>query len=648
MHQITFLLFASLLLVVFPVSSQTTQAPEKGKVDFAWYPSQDDPVGAVPPLLAGSPAYAPGFHAGARSIAGPVDLDNDGKMEVVISDYSGGGRLHVIESVGVDMWELIYSSPTLDDSLGTANNARGVGAGNLDGDEFGEVYLFVGNGLADDNPARALIPGPRLGALEANGDNTFNTLAIGLWDFGGEGELPDRFRTERMIIADVDGDDVDELLFANNGGDNIFDSWYVVTATGLGEAFTTFSQEARFTSRSDSVDMINRGGGSPYGILPADLDGDGTHELVLTSWNNHNFSVVDVTGANTYVSPSADSEFAYARATAADRVALFGCTAADMDDNGDDEVYCPVNNTGSVVLLNYETGENPLEVRFNQATPESNNIVSPLVENAIGWGIASGDIDNDGIPELIGTGPGYSSADWEAGRAPRWVTIVDYKNSFGNGVEDSRNYGVRYVEFPIPSEVPFTKVNRDSAGVKTTYMEGAGGAAHQFAYLGDVDGDNFNEVAMTFQAVPDSVFEYNEVFNPADSTYTRTTVTSAANPNRAVLRVLSADGLTTRITNERVIVPTDFELHSNYPNPFNPSTTFSFTLPLDKRVSVRIYDMTGRLVRTLINNEAYISGTHSVTWNGQNDGGASVASGQYIYTLEWGQFRQAKRMVLVK
>ncbi|MCY4233467.1 MAG: T9SS type A sorting domain-containing protein [Bacteroidetes bacterium] len=648
MHQITFLLFASLLLVVFPVSSQTTQAPEKGKVDFAWYPSQDDPVGAVPPLLAGSPAYAPGFHAGARSIAGPVDLDNDGKMEVVISDYSGGGRLHVIESVGVDMWELIYSSPTLDDSLGTANNARGVGAGNLDGDEFGEVYLFVGNGLADDNPARALIPGPRLGALEANGDNTFNTLAIGLWDFGGEGELPDRFRTERMIIADVDGDDVDELLFANNGGDNIFDSWYVVTATGLGEAFTTFSQEARFTSRPDSVDMINRGGGSPYGILPADLDGDGTHELVLTSWNNHNFSVVDVTGANTYVSPSADSEFAYARATAADRVALFGCTAADMDDNGDDEVYCPVNNTGSVVLLNYETGENPLEVRFNQATPESNNIVSPLVENAIGWGIASGDIDNDGIPELIGTGPGYSSADWEAGRAPRWVTIVDYKNSFGNGVEDSRNYGVRYVEFPIPSEVPFTKVNRDSAGVKTTYMEGAGGAAHQFAYLGDVDGDNFNEVAMTFQAVPDSVFEYNEVFNPADSTYTRTTVTSAANPNRAVLRVLSADGLTTRITNERVIVPADFELHSNYPNPFNPSTTFSFTLPLDKRVSVRIYDMTGRLVRTLINNEAYISGTHSVTWNGQNDGGASVASGQYIYTLEWGQFRQAKRMVLVK
>lgn len=645
MHRITFLFFTAFLFVVAPITAQTVGTPEKGKVDFAWIPSQEDPVGTILTFM-GSPAYAPGFQAGARSISGPVDLDNDGKMEVVISDYSGGGRLHIIESVGVDMWELIYSSPTLDDSLGTANNARGVGAGNLDGDEFGEVFLFVGNGLADDSPARALIPGPRLGALEANGDNSFNTLALGLWDFGGEGELPDRFRTERMIIADVDGDDVDELLFANNGSNNIFDSWYVVTATGLGEAFTTFTQEARFTSRSDSVDMINRGGGSPYGILPADLDGDGTHELVLTSWNNHNFSIVDVTGADTYASPSADSEFAFARATDADRVALFGCTAADMDDNGDDEVYCPVNNTGSVVLLNYEDGENPLEVRFNRADSDSSNIVSPIVENAIGWGIGSGDIDNDGTPELIGTGPGYTSADWEAGRPPRWVTIVDYNSELD--IEDPNSYSVRHVGFPIPTEVPFTKVNRDSAGVKTTYMEGGGGAAHQFAYLGDVDGDGFNEVAMNFQAVPDSVFEYNEVFNPADSTYARTTISSAPNPNRAFMRVLSADGLTTRISDERIIVPTDFELHSNYPNPFNPSTTFSFTLPLDKRVSVRIYDMTGRLVRTLINNEAYVSGTHSVIWNGQNDAGSIVASGQYIYTLEWGQFRQARRMVLVK
>jgi len=648
MYRNLLLIITAFLFVVVPVYAQTVGDPEKGKVDFAWEPSQDEAVGAFL-TFPGSPAYTPGLQAGARSIAGPVDLDGDGKMEVVISDYTGGGRVYVIESVGVDTWEMIYASPTLDDSVNTANNARGVGAGDLDGDGMGEIYLFVGYGLEDASPARALIPGPRLGAIEANGDNQFNAVGLSLWDFGGNGELPDRWRVERMIIADIDGDDTNELLFANNGGNNIYDSWYIVTANNLGTPLATFNQEARFTSRSDSVDALNRGGGSPYGILPADLDGDGTHELVLTSWNNHNFSIVDVTGADTYESPSAESEFAFARATDADRVALFGCTAVDMDDNGDHEVYCPVNNTGSVVLLNYEEGENPLEIRFDRASPESNNIVSPIIENAIGWGITSGDIDGDGTPELIGTGPGYTTEDWEEGRAPRWVTIVDYNDFYELGVEDPSSYKVRHVEFPIPNENPFSKVNRtDSAGVQTTYLEGAGGAAHQFAILGDVDGDGANEVAMNFQAVRDSVYEINEVWNPADSTYTRTTVSRAANPLRAFMRVLSSDGLSTSISNDRVIVPDDFELHSNYPNPFNPSTTFSFTLPLDKRVSVRVYDMTGRLVRTLINNEAYVQGTHSVTWNGLNDGGASVASGQYIYTLEWGQFQHARRMVLVK
>ncbi len=648
MHRNLLLLIATFLLIVAPVSAQTVGPPEMSKVDFAWVPSQDLFVGGiqVPGLSSGSPAYAPGFNSGARSIAGPVDLDGDGKMEVVLSDYSGGGRLHVIESVGVDTWELIYSSPTFSATVGTQENARGVGAGDLDGDGKGEVFLFVGYGLADESPVRALIPGPRLASVESNGDNSFNALALNLWDFGGDESLPDSWIIERMTIFDVDGDGTNELLFGNNGRDIIYDSWYIVTAEGLGTDFYTFTQEARFTSRVDSVDEVNRGGGSPYGILPADLDGDGTYELVLNSYNNLNFSVVDVTGADTYASPPED--FAFARGTDFDAHSLFGCTAVDIDRNGDDEVYCPIDDTGDVALLNYEDGENPLEIRFDPASPETNNLVSPIIRDAIGWGIGSGDIDGDGSPELFGTGPGYTASRWEAGESPRWVTVVDYNNFYELGVEHPSSYKVRHVEFPYPEEDMFTTVNRDSAGVKTTYFEGAGGRAHQFVYLGDVDGDGANEVAMTFQAIDDSVFVYDEVFNPADKTYTRTATSRKAHPHRAVMRVLSGDGLSTSISNDRVIVPDDFELHTNYPNPFNPSTSFSFTLPLDKRVSVRVYDMTGRLIRTLVNNEAYVQGTHSVTWNGLNDGGASVASGQYIYTLEWGQFRQARRMVLVK
>ncbi|MYJ21027.1 MAG: T9SS type A sorting domain-containing protein [Rhodothermaceae bacterium] len=632
------LIYCFTLMVMFIFTGTTTAQ----QIDFEWLPSPTLELGTID--ADDIPAYALGIQRGAPSIAGPTDLDNDGKIEVILSDYSGGGRVHVLESAGVDTWELIYSSPTLIRSSGTTENARGVGFGDLDGDDLGEIYVFLGYGIEDaDPPIREIIPGPRLVVIEAVADNLFARIP-NVWNF--DGSVPDRFLTEQITTADVDADGIEELLFGNNGSNNIYDSWYVVTAQDLGTPLATFTQEARWTSRSDSVDSVNRGGGSPYGILPADLDGDGMHELVLNSWNNMNFSNVDVTGPDTYESPSGDHVFA--RTTAEDDIALFGCTAADMDGNGDDEVYCPQFDTGNVILLNYEEGENPLEIRFDEANPETNNIVSPLLENAIGWGIGSGDIDGDGTPELFGTGPGYSVADYEAGNAPKWVTVVDYNDAYEKGVEYPYSYKVRHIEFPIPEEMVFNTINRDSAGVMTTYYQGVAGAAHQFAYLGDVDNDGANEVAMSFQAVPDSVYVISEVFNPADSTYIRMTTSAVANPQRAFMRVLSGDGITTRISNDRVIIPSDFVLHSNYPNPFNPSTTFSFTLPLDKRVSVRVYDMTGRLVRTLINDEAYVQGTHSVVWNGLNDAGTAVASGQYIYTLEWGQFRQARRMVLVK
>ena len=69
--------------------------------------------------------------------------------------------------------------------------------------------------------------------------------------------------------------------------------------------------------------------------------------------------------------------------------------------------------------------------------------------------------------------------------------------------------------------------------------------AGKMVYLGDVDGDGHNEVAMSFQGVADSVYVFNEVFNPADSTYTRTVAEVKAHPYRAFMRVLSGDGIST-------------------------------------------------------------------------------------------------------
>ncbi len=89
-------------------------------------------------------------------------------------------------------------------------------------------------------------------------------------------------------------------------------------------------------------------------------------------------------------------------------------------------------------------------------------------------------------------------------------------------------------------------------------------------------------------------------------------------------------------------------LKKNYPNPFNPQTTIAFEIPIREAVSMRVFDMTGRLVRELIIAEEYTSGRYEVVWNGRDDAGRQVASGTYFYRLEARSYSETKRMVLVK
>jgi FlgD Ig-like domain len=84
------------------------------------------------------------------------------------------------------------------------------------------------------------------------------------------------------------------------------------------------------------------------------------------------------------------------------------------------------------------------------------------------------------------------------------------------------------------------------------------------------------------------------------------------------------------------------------PNPFNPSTTIAFEIPSQTEVSLRVYDLSGRLVSELANHEAFAQGHHEVQWNGIDDSGRRVASGTYFYRLESAEFTETKSMTLVK
>ncbi|MCK9409606.1 MAG: CHRD domain-containing protein, partial [Bacteroidetes bacterium] len=95
------------------------------------------------------------------------------------------------------------------------------------------------------------------------------------------------------------------------------------------------------------------------------------------------------------------------------------------------------------------------------------------------------------------------------------------------------------------------------------------------------------------------------------------------------------------------VVPADYLLSQNYPNPFNPSTRIEFSLPQQVLVSLKIYDVIGREVATILNEEIS-AGRFAVEWNGKNRFNQPAASGVYFYQLTAGQFAQSRKMILLK
>jgi parallel beta-helix repeat protein len=95
-------------------------------------------------------------------------------------------------------------------------------------------------------------------------------------------------------------------------------------------------------------------------------------------------------------------------------------------------------------------------------------------------------------------------------------------------------------------------------------------------------------------------------------------------------------------------VPDKFALLQNYPNPFNPETYISFALPVASSVDLKVYNVAGQLVKSLVDGEEMSAGLHMVRWDGTNNNGEKVASGIYFYKINAGDFQATKKMVVTK
>ncbi len=116
-------------------------------------------------------------------------------------------------------------------------------------------------------------------------------------------------------------------------------------------------------------------------------------------------------------------------------------------------------------------------------------------------------------------------------------------------------------------------------------------------------------------------------------------------PDSVLCGIGYLDGGTVSVYEE--IFPMEFKLYPSHPNPFNPYTHIRFSLQTDSYVSITIYNLMGRQIRSLVNQQIS-AGYHTALWNSINNLGSPVSAGVYIYSIQAGQFVQTRKIVLLK
>ncbi len=563
--------------------------------------------------------------SGLKSIRGvyyAADPFGTGQSAIVATNYNQKGVVNLFVAAGNDSLELVWTSPFVA-ANGGGSTPRYPLIADLDNDGLVEIiYQSSGNGIYIyewDGVQGSYNFGTQPSQLI---DNT--TLA------GVSGNC------EYMEVLDIDGDLENELLVAYNSSPSANDRYYIISAVGDwatdNPGFSGFNKE--FEGVRTELGNYGLSGGSPYAMISAQLDGSGNKEVLIHNWNLKNVTPLRVTGPNTYVMADTTTGKANLFLSTTDDVALFSGLAYDIDKDGRDEVYLPTFPSsgspllGKVSMISYDA---------NQSTDmiDSSNVFNLDLSSVNGgttFGYGYGDIDNNGKPNL-----------YFSGSYPFNVVTAEFQ---GGDKKDQNNWVVSLLYAGEPTIFSSMTI-KDSAGVVDTAFTVNGAFASKiWGRSTDFDKDGKEDIVLPYQALNDSIDVSTLTWNGAQFDTVKSKV---VNPKRWGLRIIESDAVTGISSKDlTVITPEDFTLEQNYPNPFNPSTNIKFTLPLNKKVSLKIYDILGNEVATLINNQEFSKGTHEVTWNGRNNAGAQVASGTYIYQLRFGNFTKSLKMMLLK
>jgi hypothetical protein len=420
-----------------------------------------------------------------------------------------------------------------------------------------------------------------------------------------------------LTIKDVDGDGKAEMLFTPRSFANLeTGNLYIleVESGTFANGNASIRLEYKYTDMAKAIELGNDGY-VPVGTTVGDIDNDGLNEIVVLGWTNINagggVGFLEVTGVDTYtpgsIVPLSDASIYTVKGAAA---------------------VVDVNGQKAVIISGMAVGN------FDRKIWVADNIVSDALisssdfnvisNNQIAWGIiAIGDQDH-------GTGSDGFDIYYSNGSE---IYDLEYKGT--GALSDPASY---------TNHSRLGKFNLDQ-----TYTVSDGLFNSIFTYPGmDIDGDGNRDLVASYKGgcgtsgPPDELegqrFTLNTynlfIFEWGDSTKS--------------IPITLTTGVEDRQPGWTIITPDDYHLEQNYPNPFNPSTTITFSLPLNKRISLSIYNMNGQEIKKLIDDTDYNQGTHSAQWDATDDQGNPVASGVYIYRLTYGNFSKTKTMSLLR
>ncbi|HEX5132752.1 MAG TPA: FlgD immunoglobulin-like domain containing protein [Candidatus Krumholzibacteria bacterium] len=264
---------------------------------------------------------------------------------------------------------------------------------------------------------------------------------------------------------------------------------------------------------------------------------------------------------------------------------------------------------------------------------------------------------SDKDPGLYISGDGIPN-DWITSPAPSAVNLRSAYLSFNVVTADHKTVGLG--------------INPRAIGVPGGCFSSVTGPDTMVVYGGCLGINKFDVLTPTGSAVAEMLYNNNAAYA---ATISQQTLNGSGKTARVMMEGFSYDlirddrpgangGVMDRIDHLYDVItwlqntvdsPTDVgprayrtSLAQNYPNPFNPSTTIEFTVRDRSQVSLKVYNVAGELVRTLVNGERAPGSVHRVAWDGRNDTGQSVSSGIYFYKLVTNDMTQTKKMVLLK